>query len=152
MSEIDTPLQPWRVMYAGLDSWMPAEGEVIDAFGLRRAGADSLADSSSPVLGRTADEEITHLAIISMSSRKNLVLLCSTGQMHRRTPGRMLHVGGWRQIKSFGFCRMLPLPATSSASQLPNTRLGKQSRLAACCAGCHSWPAKSSGFEHGLKS
>jgi arginase len=63
VAEVETPLQPSRVMYAGLDAWMPVEGEVIDALGLRRAGADSLAGTSSPVLDWIANRGITHIAI-----------------------------------------------------------------------------------------
>jgi arginase len=44
VAEVDMPLKPPRVMYAGLDAWMPVEGEVINALGLRRAGSDSLAE------------------------------------------------------------------------------------------------------------
>jgi arginase len=63
VAEVDPPLQPSRVMYAGLDAWMPVEGEVIDALGLCRAGADSLADTFSPVLDWITNEGLTHLAI-----------------------------------------------------------------------------------------
>jgi arginase len=63
VGEVDTPVKPSRVMYAGLDAWMPVEAEVINELGLRRAGADSLADTSSPVLDWIANEGITHLAI-----------------------------------------------------------------------------------------
>ena len=41
VGEVDTPLQPSRAMYAGLDAWMPIEGEVLNELGLRRAGADA---------------------------------------------------------------------------------------------------------------
>ena len=63
VGEVDTPVKPSRVMYASLDAWMPVEGEVINELGLRRAGADSLADTSSPVLDWIANGGITHLAI-----------------------------------------------------------------------------------------
>jgi arginase len=63
VGEVDTPVKPSRVMYAGLDAWMPVEGEVIDALGLYHAGSDALADTSSPVLDWIADQGITHLAI-----------------------------------------------------------------------------------------
>lgn len=63
VGEVDTPVKPSRVMYAGLDAWMPVEGEVIDELGLRRAGSDALADSSSPVLDWIAGEGITRLAV-----------------------------------------------------------------------------------------
>ena len=63
VGEVDTPIKRSRVMYAGLDAWMPVEGEVIDELGLRRAGADLLADTSSPVLDWIAEQGITRLAI-----------------------------------------------------------------------------------------
>src|SRR4051794_28091997 len=63
VGEVDTPVKPSRVMYAGLDAWMPVEGEFINGLGLRRAGSDMLADSSSPVLDWIASEGIAHLAI-----------------------------------------------------------------------------------------
>ncbi len=63
VGEVDTPLQPSRVMYAGLDAWMPIEGDVITELDLRRAGAEALADSSAPVLSWIASEGITHLAV-----------------------------------------------------------------------------------------
>jgi len=63
VGEVDTPVKPSRVMYAGLDAWMPVEDEVITELGLRRAGSDALADSSAPVLEWIASEGITHLAV-----------------------------------------------------------------------------------------
>jgi arginase len=63
VGEVDTPVKPSRVMYAGLDAWMPVEGEVINELGLRRAGSDALAASSAPVLDWIASEGITHLAV-----------------------------------------------------------------------------------------
>jgi arginase len=62
-AEVDMPLQPSRVMYAGLDAWMPIEGSVIEGLGLRRAGSDSLADTSSPALEWIASEGVAQLAI-----------------------------------------------------------------------------------------
>lgn len=63
VGEVDTPLQPSRVMYAGLDAWVSVEDTVISALGLRHAGADALANSSAPVLSWISDEGITHLAV-----------------------------------------------------------------------------------------
>jgi arginase len=63
VGEVDTLVRPSHVMYAGLDAWMPVEGEVINEFSLRRAGSDALADSSAPVLDWIASEGITHLAV-----------------------------------------------------------------------------------------
>jgi arginase len=61
--EVERPLAPSRVMYAGLDSWLPVEDEVIQGLGLRHAGAATLAETSAPVLDWIAEERIEHLAI-----------------------------------------------------------------------------------------
>jgi arginase len=61
--EVEKPLAPSRVMYAGLDSWLPVEDEVIRGVGLRHAGAPALAETSAPVLDWIAEERIEHLAI-----------------------------------------------------------------------------------------
>lgn len=63
VGEVDTPIQPSHVMYAGLDSWGPFEGQVISGLGLSHTGSDALADSSSPVLNWIASAGITHLAV-----------------------------------------------------------------------------------------
>jgi arginase len=63
VGEVDTPVKPSRVMYAGLDAWRPIEAEVINELGLRRAGSEALAESSSPVLSWIASEGITQLAV-----------------------------------------------------------------------------------------
>ena len=63
VSEVNTPIKTSHIKYAGLDAWMPVEGAVINTFGLRRAGSDSLAETSAPVLNWIADEGIAHLAI-----------------------------------------------------------------------------------------
>ncbi|MGA8659507.1 MAG: arginase family protein [Chthoniobacterales bacterium] len=61
--EVRTPVASSRVMYAGLDAWLPVEADVINELGLRRAGADALRDSSSPVLEWISDQGISQLAI-----------------------------------------------------------------------------------------
>lgn len=61
--EVERPIAPSRVMYAGLDAWMPVEAAVIDGLGLRHAGSASLADSSKPVMDWIAEEGITHVAV-----------------------------------------------------------------------------------------
>jgi arginase len=61
--EVDTPIKPSHVMYAGLDAWMPVEGAVITALGLRHAGSASLAETSAPVLDWIAQQGITHIAV-----------------------------------------------------------------------------------------
>jgi arginase len=61
--EVDTPIKPSHVMYAGLDAWMPVEDAVIDTLGLRRAGSESLAETSAPVLDWIAQQGIIHLAV-----------------------------------------------------------------------------------------
>jgi arginase len=61
--EVETPLAPSRVMYAGLDGWAPAEDEVIRGLGLRHAGAADLAETSSPVLDWIAAQDVAQIAI-----------------------------------------------------------------------------------------
>lgn len=63
VGEVDTPVKPSHVMYAGLDDWSPVEGEAIRELGLRRTGSSALADSSAPILNWIASEGITHLAV-----------------------------------------------------------------------------------------
>ena len=63
VSEVNTPIKTSHIKFAGLDAWTPVEGAVINTFGLRRAGSDSLAETSAPVLNWIADEGIAHLAI-----------------------------------------------------------------------------------------
>jgi arginase len=61
--EVEAPLVPSRVMYAGLDAWSPVEEAVIHGLGLRHAGAAALAETSSPVLDWITGQRIEHLAI-----------------------------------------------------------------------------------------
>jgi hypothetical protein len=61
--EVETPLAPSRVMFAGLDTWLQVEDEVIQELGLHHAGAATLAETSSPVLDWITDQHIKHLAI-----------------------------------------------------------------------------------------
>ena len=63
VGEVDRPIKPSHVMYAGLDAWTPVEDDVISELGLRHAGADALASSSAPVLAWLAGEGITHVAV-----------------------------------------------------------------------------------------
>lgn len=63
VGEVDVPVRPTHVMYAGLDTWAPGEAEVIAGLGLRHASSADLAESSAPVLDWIAREGITHLAV-----------------------------------------------------------------------------------------
>src|SRR5262249_3971975 len=63
VAEVEVPLAPSRVMYAGLDRWSPVEDEVIGRLGLSHAGSASLAETSAPVLDWIAAQRIVHLAI-----------------------------------------------------------------------------------------
>src|SRR5262245_8658973 len=60
--EVEAPVLPSRVMFAGLDAWSPVEDEVISGLGLRHAGAAELAESSTPVLDWIGEERIEHVA------------------------------------------------------------------------------------------
>jgi arginase len=61
--EVQMPVASTRVMYAGLDTWLPVEDRVIQELGLHHAGAATLAETSSPVLDWIAEQHIEHLAI-----------------------------------------------------------------------------------------
>ena len=61
--EVETPIKPSHVMFAGLDTWTPTEGEVVEGLELRHAGGDALAASSSPVLEWIASESIAQVAV-----------------------------------------------------------------------------------------
>jgi arginase len=61
--EVETPVTPSHVMYAGMDAWSAVEDEVISGLGLRHAGASALADTSLPVLEWIADQRIEYLAV-----------------------------------------------------------------------------------------
>jgi arginase len=63
VGEVETPVRPARVMYAGLYEWTPTEGEIIEELGLRRARAESLAQDSKPVLDWIAKEGIERVAV-----------------------------------------------------------------------------------------
>ena len=61
--EVEAPLAPSRVMFAGLDAWSPVEGKVIEGLGLRHAGAAALAVTSAPALDWISEQHIEHVAI-----------------------------------------------------------------------------------------
>ena len=61
--EVERPVAPSRVMYAGLDAWAPVEDKVIQELGLRHAGAATLAATSAPVLDWVDGHGIRHIAI-----------------------------------------------------------------------------------------
>ncbi len=61
--EVRQPLEPKRVMLAGIDGMLPYEQEVIDRLAIRHAGSAELAAGSEPVLRWLRDNAITHLAI-----------------------------------------------------------------------------------------
>jgi len=97
VGEVKTPLASSRVMYAGLDAWLPVEGEVINELGLRHAGAAALTDSSSPVLDWIADEGITHLAIHS-----DLDVLDPVGFRPLLSTSRACHPTPWQECRGGG--------------------------------------------------
>jgi arginase len=63
VGEVKVPVDPARVMYAGLDDWNDVEGQIIRRLQLRYAGADALAETSQLVLDWIAAQTITHLAV-----------------------------------------------------------------------------------------
>lgn len=62
-AEVDTPIDPNRVMYAGLNDWSETEDEIISRLGLQYVPATELADDSKLVLDWIKEQEITHLAV-----------------------------------------------------------------------------------------
>jgi len=62
-AEVNTPLKPELVMYAGLLNPSPQEAQIIDRLQLRHAGPNELAESSTPVLDWLKEKQIKHLAI-----------------------------------------------------------------------------------------
>jgi arginase len=60
---VSRPLEPARVMYAGLKPASPAEESFIHRHTLRRAGPEELATSSEPVLRWLEETKTQHLAI-----------------------------------------------------------------------------------------
>jgi arginase len=63
VGEVKVPVDPARVMYAGLNDWTEVEDQIIRRLRLRYAGADALAETSQPVLEWIAAQTITHLAV-----------------------------------------------------------------------------------------
>jgi arginase len=63
VGEVKVPVDPARVMYAGLNDWTEVEDQIIRRLRLRYAGADALAETSRPVLEWIAAQTITHLAV-----------------------------------------------------------------------------------------
>ena len=61
--EVRRPLDPKRVMYAGVDDMMDYEQETVNRLGLRRAASGELAENSDPVLQWIHDNDIGHVAI-----------------------------------------------------------------------------------------
>ena len=63
VNEVDVPVKPARVMYAGLDAWSPSENEFLVSLGLHVAGSSELAEGSSSILSWIENEAITHMAV-----------------------------------------------------------------------------------------
>lgn len=62
-AEVETPLGPSQVLFAGLNDWSETEDEIISRLGLQHIPATDLADNSKPVLDWIEQQEITHLAV-----------------------------------------------------------------------------------------
>ena len=63
VGEVEKPVDPAMVMYAGLDEWSAAEDEVLSGMRLRQTGAADLRNDSSSLLGWIDEQRITHLAV-----------------------------------------------------------------------------------------
>jgi arginase len=62
-AQVPVPLDPSRVIYAGLDAWSPNEAEVIKSLGLKAASSASLATTSAPVTDWIKRQGIEHVAV-----------------------------------------------------------------------------------------
>ncbi|MFT4183368.1 MAG: arginase family protein [Rhizobium sp.] len=63
VAEVDVPVDPACVMYAGLDQWSPSEDEVLRDLSLRRTGSEELSADSAPVMRWLEENRIDHLAV-----------------------------------------------------------------------------------------
>ena len=63
VAEVDLPIAPNLVMYAGLDEWSPAEDEVLGDLSLRVTGSNALSKDSSEILRWIEENRIEHLAV-----------------------------------------------------------------------------------------
>lgn len=61
--EVKVRLDPELVMYGGLRETSQAEAEIVNQLNLRKAGPETLADDSGPVLEWIEEKGIKHLAI-----------------------------------------------------------------------------------------
>jgi arginase len=63
VGEVDIPVRPSKVMYAGLDEWSANEQKVIDRLNLRHSSSRELSGYSNAILKWIADEDIKQLAV-----------------------------------------------------------------------------------------
>jgi arginase len=63
VGEVKVPVDPVRVIYAGLNESTELERQIIRRLRLRSIGAEALAETSQPVLEWIAAQSITHLAV-----------------------------------------------------------------------------------------
>jgi len=63
VAEVDVPVNPAFVMYAGLDEWSPSEDEVLRDLSLRCTGSDELSIDSTPIVKWIEEHGIDHLSV-----------------------------------------------------------------------------------------
>ena len=63
VATVARPIDPTKVMYAGLEDMMPVERQFIDRHGIRMAGPTELASSSQPVIDWLKSTGVRHVAI-----------------------------------------------------------------------------------------
>ncbi|MCD8138961.1 MAG: arginase family protein [Planctomycetaceae bacterium] len=61
--EVRRPIDPKRVLLAGIDDMLDYEREVVDRLGIPSVDSATLAETSDPVLAWIRNNDITHLAI-----------------------------------------------------------------------------------------
>jgi hypothetical protein len=121
---------------------MPVEGAVINTLGLRRAGSDSLAETSAPVLNWIADQGVVHLAI---HFDVDVLDPAKFGPVLFNKPNAP--ADAWADVPRGRMSpdhvvRLLQDVAAAWASQLPNTCLGKRLRCTTCCGSYRSSRAR----------
>jgi arginase len=63
VAEVDLPVDPACVMYAGLDEWSASEDKVLRDLSLRRTGSQELSSSSIPILRWLDEQRVDHVAV-----------------------------------------------------------------------------------------
>ena len=137
VGEVKVPVDPARVMYAGLEDWNEVEDQIIRRLQLRYAGADALAETSQPVLDWIATQTITHLAVhfdLDVLDPANFPPLLFNKPGIPEDTLRVSREDGCGWTRWCGCSTMSPEPPMWSASLSPSICPGTCSNSAMRCA------------------